>query len=99
YHAMICERYHQNRQSPFQVITELQQEQFSRLDPEVVHTFIESLANLTVGTSVKLSNHKTGVIVFTQSKEPTRPIIKLDGTGKMISLQDNPDLYIEDILT
>lgn len=98
YHAMISERYYKDKQSPFLVIDELHREQFSKLDPQIVQTFIESLINLSTGVHVRLSNGQTGVIVFIQPNAPTRPIVKLDANGDMIALQDNPDLFIAETL-
>lgn len=97
YHAMTCERLYQERQSPFKVIEELEKEQFSTHDPIVVQAFINSLANFSIGTKVRLSNQKIGEIVFIDKRQPTRPIVRLED-NEMISLMDAPQLFIDEIL-
>ena len=64
YHAMTSERLYKEKQSPFKVIEEIEQDQFSKLDPEIVRSFIRNLANFSIGTKVRLSNKKNAEIVF-----------------------------------
>ncbi|WP_099158961.1 HD-GYP domain-containing protein [Virgibacillus ndiopensis] len=98
YHAMICERHYKKKQSPFKVMEEIQKEQFSQLDHNVVQTFVSSLANFSIGTRVKLSNNYTGEIVFMEEKYPTRPMVRLDENDKIVILKNEPNLYIAEIL-
>ncbi|MFD1040327.1 HD-GYP domain-containing protein [Virgibacillus byunsanensis] len=98
YHAMTCERLYKEKLSPFKVIEEIQKEQYSKLDPEVVQLFIESLSNFSIGTRVKLSNNKIAEIVFVESKQPTRPMVRLDGENEIITLKNESSLYINEIL-
>lgn len=98
YHAMTSERLYQEKQSVFKVIEELQKQKYSRFDTEVIHTFIKSFCDYSLGKSVRLSNHSTGEIVFSNEKYPTKPLIKLHTTKEVISLQENPTIYIEDFL-
>lgn len=97
YHAMTSERLYRKKQSPFKVIEELQKEQFSKLDPRVVQIFVKAIANFSMGTKVLLSNDQTGEIVFIEQHNPTRPIVKLDN-GDIITLSNQPDLHISEIL-
>lgn len=97
YHAMTCERLYKEGQSLFKVIDELLKEQFSKLDPQIVLTFIKQLINFSIGTTVQLSNNSRGEIVFIDDDEPTRPMVKLKDSGEIISLQDHPTLHIEKV--
>ncbi|WHX25573.1 HD-GYP domain-containing protein [Virgibacillus halodenitrificans] len=99
YHAMTCSRPYQDSQSSFHVVEQLQKDQYLKLDPRVVHTFMEGIANFSNGSRVQLSDLRTGEIVFIEPNQPTRPIIKIDGTEELISLQNNPSLYIQAILS
>ena len=94
YHAMTSERFYKKKQSPFKVIEALYKEQFNRLDPRVVHVFTSSLTKRSLGKMVNLSNDVIGEIVFIDDDYPTRPLVKLESTEEIISLQKNPDLYI-----
>ncbi|WP_163969261.1 HD-GYP domain-containing protein [Oceanobacillus halotolerans] len=99
YHAMTCERPYQEKRSSFQVIEEIQKEQFSTLDVKVVQTFMKSLSNFSIGTKVKLSNDQIGEIVFVESEQPTRPMIRISDTDHIISLKDETNLYIDELLS
>ncbi|MUK88124.1 HD domain-containing protein [Ornithinibacillus sp. L9] len=98
YHAMTSDRIYKEKQSPFKVIEELQREQYTKLDLTVVQTFIEALSNFSIGTTVKLSNSMIGQIVFMDDKSPTRPIVKLIEQDSIISLKDEKDLFIDEIV-
>lgn len=97
YHAMTCERAYQRSQSPFKVVEELQTQRFTQLDPFVVQTFIEGLANFSIGSKVRLSTEEVGEIVFVQPKNPTRPIIRLDHEN-FIVLEKEPEIYIKEVI-
>ncbi|WP_042220855.1 HD-GYP domain-containing protein [Oceanobacillus manasiensis] len=97
YHAMTCERIYKEKQSPFLVIEELQKEQFSTLDPEVVTSFVESMTHFSIGTKIRLSNNKLGEIVFIDAKHPTRPMVRLEGNEDIIALQKT-EMFIEEIV-
>ncbi|MEC5425049.1 HD-GYP domain-containing protein [Virgibacillus sp. C22-A2] len=98
YHAMTTERIYKEKQSPFKVIEEIQKEQFSKLDPQVVKAFIDSLANFSIGTKVRLSNGQLAEIVFIDARKPTRPMVRMGDKGEIISLQDNLNLFIDEIM-
>lgn len=98
YHAITCERSYRKKQSPFRAIEELRHERFSQLDHHVVQTFIRCLTNYSPGTRVRLSNQQTGEIVFMEDNYPTRPIVRMDETGNVISLKDDTALFIDEIL-
>lgn len=98
YHAMTSERIYKKRQSVFKAIGELYNQQFAKFDARVVKAFIKSFANHALGKNVQLSNGETGEIAFIDEEQPTMPFIKLDTTSKVISMQENPQLAIEDFI-
>lgn len=98
YHAMTCERFYKDKQSPFKVIEEIHKEQFSKLDPQVVNLFIKGLSDYSIGTRIRLSNNETGEIVFVDSKNPSRPMVKMESNKEIIALQNKPDLFINEII-
>lgn len=99
YHAMTCDRYFQSKTSPFLVVEELETEQFTRLDPFVVQSFKQSIAHFSIGTKVKLSNAEQAEIIFTDSNQPTRPMVKLLSSGEILPLKDMPDVHILEVLS
>ncbi|MDL4840919.1 HD-GYP domain-containing protein [Aquibacillus rhizosphaerae] len=98
YHAMTSERVYQKKQSPFKVIEEMMLDQFDKFDHEVLRVFVDSLANFSTGTKVLLSNQKKAEIVFIDSKQMTRPMVRLENSNEIFSLMDRRSIYIEEIL-
>ena len=97
FHAMTNKRYYKDKKSPFLALDDLDKEQFSGLDPTVVHTFIKSIAYLSIGAKVRLSNQSIAEIVFIEDNHPTKPMVKLEDTGEIISLKNRTDLHILEI--
>lgn len=97
YHAMVSERLYRKKESPFKALEQIQKESFGKLSVEVIQILLDSLTSFNVGTKVKLSNGETGEIVFIHREEPTRPIIKTTNET-FVSLSEQRDIYIEDIL-
>ncbi|WP_430789520.1 HD-GYP domain-containing protein [Virgibacillus flavescens] len=98
YHAATCERVYQSKQSPFQAMEDIARSKYNHFDHQVAETFIKSLANFAVGTKVKLSNGDVGEIVFAEDNFPTRPMVKVTKSEEIVTLKNNPDIYIEELL-
>jgi len=99
YYAMTSERLYRRKQSPLRVIEIMRREQEGRLNAEVVALLFNHLVRLQTGTMIKLSNGEIAEVVFTHPDEPLRPIVKMIETGQLLSLTQQRDLYIEDILS
>jgi len=97
YHAMTSDRSYKKSKSPFKVVEDLQNNRFTKLDPEVVKAFVDSLASFSIGTKVKLSNQLTGEIVFIDHDDPANPIVRLSD-GQILSLQQDKSVFIEEII-
>lgn len=98
YHAMTSERLYRAKQSPFRVIEEMQQDQFQKFDHQILQAFIVCLTNFSSGTKVKLSNQEIGEIIYMDTEYPTRPMVRMEGTKTIVSLKEEKQLYIEDII-
>lgn len=97
FHAMISERTYRKQQSPFKVLDNMKTDQFGRFDQRILDVLTNEVANLSVGTKVRLTNRDIGEIVFIQPQSPTRPIVKLDD-GTYLTLNNHRELYIDEIL-
>ncbi|WP_028784488.1 HD-GYP domain-containing protein [Thalassobacillus devorans] len=97
YHAMTSERLYRSKQSPFLVLELMMKEQFGRFDYTVVQTFIKSMTNYTTGTKVKLSNDRSGEIVFVEPANPTRPMVRIADGADIINLKHFHNIYISEI--
>ncbi|WP_157888133.1 HD-GYP domain-containing protein [Bacillus marinisedimentorum] len=98
YHAMTTERVYHQKQSPFRAIEAIRKEHFGQFDPEVMQLLQKSIITFSPGTEVKLSNSEKGNIMYIDQVNPTRPIIKLSGSGELMKLADHPELYIDEVI-
>lgn len=98
FHAMTCERIYKKATSSFNVIEMIQKEKFGKFHIEPVQALLDCVTDVGLGTSVMLSNHSIGQIVFTNKNNPTRPVVKIVGSDETIDLSKSKDLYIEKVL-
>jgi len=96
FHAMTLDRRYQGSTSPYLVLEQLEQDSFGKLDPAIVRTLIKHTTQLSLGTRVKLSNRKTGEIVYADAHQPTRPIVSIN--GEIINLIQERKLFILEVL-
>lgn len=98
FHAMTCERVYKKATSPFKVIEMIQKEEFGKFHIEPVQALLDCVTDVGLGTSVMLSNHSIGQIVFANKNNPTRPVVKIAGFDETMDLSKSKDLYIEKVL-
>ncbi|WP_332330010.1 HD-GYP domain-containing protein [Paenibacillus sp. 481] len=97
FHAMTMNRGYKKAVSPYTVLEQLQEDAFGKLDPQLVQTFIRKVTQLHQGMLVRLSDGRTGRIVFTEDSHPTRPWVAVDN-GDIIRLVQERQLWIESVL-
>jgi HD-GYP domain-containing protein (c-di-GMP phosphodiesterase class II) len=98
YHAMISERLYRTKQSPFKALEQLQFDCFGKLSMEIVRVLLDSLTAFNIGTKIKLSNGETAEIIFIHPDNPTRPMVKSLETNRFISLTENRNIHIEEVI-
>lgn len=96
YHAMSTDRVYKKAASPYVVAEQLLQDSFGKLDPTIVHTFVNGITQLAIGTLVELSDGSFGKIVFTDRNNPTRPLVETN--GKMVNLAESRHLSIVKVM-
>ncbi|WP_044749244.1 HD-GYP domain-containing protein [Bacillus alveayuensis] len=99
YHAMISERLYRAKQSPFKALEQLQADSFGKLSMEIVQVLLEHLTTFNIGTKVKLSNGEIAEIVFIHPDAPTRPMVKNLQTNEFVSLRENRNIHIEEVIS
>ncbi|MCM3785273.1 HD-GYP domain-containing protein [Neobacillus mesonae] len=97
FHAMTLERPYKSSQSPYQVLEQITQESFGKLDPKIVQTFIRKVTQLHNGAIVVLSDQRRGSIIFTDRDHPTRPMVAVE--GEIVNLVAERHLFIQEIIT
>lgn len=96
FHALVSDRLYKAKVAPLKAIEILRFDGFGKYDISVINTLISMIANLTIGSKVKISNSETGEVIFTKQSSPTRPLVKLNN-GEVIDLEKTRDLYIEEV--
>lgn len=99
FHAMTSERLYRSKESPFKVIDMIKESEFGKFDIKVVQALIDNVASLSIGTKIELSNLERGEIMFLNSFAPTRPLVKLLNSEKIIDLSKNRSFYISRVIT
>lgn len=98
FHAMTSERIYRSKESPFKVIEMIKESEFGKFDIKVVQALIDLVTDLPIGTRVELSNLERGEVMFVNQFSPTRPLIKLEGTGEIIDLDKKRSYHISRII-
>lgn len=96
YHAMCSQRVYQKASSPYVVVEQLMQDSYGKLDPKIVHTFVEGITQFSSGTLVELSDGSIAKIIFTDRNNPTRPMVETN--GKIINLAETRHLSIVKVI-
>ncbi|SNZ02204.1 HD-GYP domain, c-di-GMP phosphodiesterase class II (or its inactivated variant) [Terribacillus aidingensis] len=98
YHALISERAHQRAVSPYRAVEIILDEQFERFDPSMVQSFIQAFLDAQQKTTVRLSSGQLAEIVFTDSSNPTKPMVRELESGEVKAMNEYPDLHIEEVI-
>ena len=92
YNAMTSKRVYRKAICPFAVIEELQSQEFSAFDPDMMLTFLRNVSNSFIGNRVRLSNGIEGEVVFIHPEAISRPTIQCG--QKFLDLSAHKELKI-----
>lgn len=89
---------HANRKNvdPFRVIQMFESEGLHQFDTEYMLTFLGSILNTYIHSTVRLSNGLKGEIIFVNKADPSRPIVKVG--SQFIDLSINRTITVEAII-
>ena len=96
YNAMTSKRVYRKAICPFQVIEQLQNDEFSKYDPEMMLTFLKNVSNSFIGNRVRLSNGIEGEVIFIHPDNLFRPTIQCG--QKFLDLSVHRDLKVVAII-
>ncbi|MCT4593982.1 MAG: HD-GYP domain-containing protein [Anaeromicrobium sp.] len=94
--AMTSERSYKDKESPFKVAEEIENEAYDKLDPYICNIFLWNISKFYVGNIVKLSDGKIGEIVLVNKQRPTRPLIKVG--ENFVDLLKTSDVKIVEVI-
>lgn len=97
FHAMTLNKVYQKAASPYIVLEEIQKNAFGKLEPSYVRVFIERATQFHNGTVVKLSDGRSGEIVFSDRSQPTRPWVSV--AGAIVNLSIERHLHIQEVIS
>lgn len=97
YHALTTDKTYRSGVPPFQVLEMIRYGEFGKFDLIVVDVLMTSIAQISIGSKVLLSNYLSGEVIFMNQQNITRPIVKLIDSEDMINLEQRRDLFIEEI--
>lgn len=98
FHAMSSSRAHQSKISPFKVLETMSEDSFGKFDIEIIQFLIDTVANYSIGSIVKLNDGTVGSVMYVDSKTPLRPVVKVNNSDVMLDLRNNRSSWIEEIL-
>ena len=96
YDAMTSNRVYRGPMCPFKVIESFEGNGYQKYGTHFLLPFLENIANTYLTSPCRLSDGRTGTIVFINRQKLSRPTIKCGDT--FVSLADCPDLKIECLL-
>lgn len=96
YDARISARCYKPRETPFEVMEAMYNEEVDKLDTNILLTFLKNIANYYIGVYVKLSTGAVGEVVFIHPHCVYRPIVNIGST--YIDLDTQRDIRIVDVV-
>ncbi|GAE33035.1 HD-GYP domain-containing protein [Halalkalibacter akibai] len=95
FHAMTSNRVYRKGLSFYVALKELRRESFGKLNPKMANTFIKKIMEMSIGSTVRLSDGRKGKIAFGPVEDPINPYVEVD---EEIVITGNSDIYIEHFL-
>lgn len=86
YDAMTSDRVYHKKRTPFEVVEEIQQETFGKLDPMICLTFLNNVRDHFIGTKVILNTGEEAEVIYLGKYLATRPTV-CTRDGKFIDLE------------
>jgi putative nucleotidyltransferase with HDIG domain len=75
--AMTANRTYKSKDTPFKVFELMQHGSFGILDPIVLNAFLNNVTSYYIGASVLLNTGETGIVVFMNKQNLSRPVVQV----------------------
>lgn len=96
YDAITSNRAYSSKSSPYTAVEILWKEAFGKLDPKITKVFCDKITNFYVGNEVVLSNGQTGIVIYVDPVQPTRPTVMVG--DDFINLAENLSIIINEVI-
>ncbi|WP_246188095.1 HD-GYP domain-containing protein [Paenibacillus tengchongensis] len=77
FHAMTSDRNHRPAAPLYEVLRQMEDDVFGKLDPYICRVFIGKLMQSMIGSDVLLSDGRTGKIIMIPVHDPLRPLVNI----------------------
>ncbi|ULO09976.1 HD-GYP domain-containing protein [Paenibacillus sp. 19GGS1-52] len=77
FHAMTSDRFYRKASPLYQVLIQMQNDVFGKLDPYISRVFIDKLMQSMLGNEVELTDGRMGKIILILSHDPLRPLVNI----------------------
>lgn len=92
FHAMSSNRVYHEAIPFYEVIAQMKENIFGKLDPEILLVFLNKMMGSLVGKDVKLSTQQRGIIIMIHPYDPLYALVKTD--EGIIDLKENKEVKI-----
>lgn len=96
FHAMTSRRSYHEATPFYEILKQMQDEAFGKLDPVIVYAFLQHMMYVMIGCEVILTDGSRGKIIMINPQDPTNPLIRIE--SKFIDLSHTHELNIEKIV-
>lgn len=96
YDAMTSPRVYRGPTCPFDVIQIFEEEGFQKYDSRYILIFLRRIAESYLSEKIKLSDGRTGKLIYVNAHALSRPVVMVD--GEAIDLRKEKDLKIMEIM-
>ncbi|WP_440960068.1 HD-GYP domain-containing protein [Paenibacillus nitricinens] len=78
FHAMTSDRFYRKASPLYEVLLQMEESVFGKLDPYICRVFINKLMQSMIGNEVELTDGRTGKIIMILATDPLRPLVNID---------------------
>ncbi|MGE5373295.1 MAG: HD-GYP domain-containing protein [Solirubrobacterales bacterium] len=96
YDAITSKRAYAAKESPFMAAETLRSEGFGKLDPKVIQILYNHMTKFSIGSTIQLSDGRTGSVVYINPSLPTRPVVDVE--GQLYDLSRQSHIHVAEVL-
>ncbi|MNV98167.1 hypothetical protein D3C71_1933950 [compost metagenome] len=75
---MTSDRFYRKASPLYEVLLQMEENVFGKLDPYICRVFINKLMQSMIGNEVELTDGRTGKIIMILATDPLRPLVNID---------------------
>ncbi|WP_245864462.1 HD-GYP domain-containing protein [Paenibacillus donghaensis] len=77
FHAMTSDRFYRSASPLYEVLLQMEENVYGKLDPYICRVFINKLMQSMIGNDVELTDGQVGTIIMILSHDPLRPLVNI----------------------